>query len=350
MSSCGSISNSNNSFIIPASTDLSLNASCTSGCQYIDSVAYSFQVYEYNNTDWVLIDSSSSSRVYVNQSTNGSLILASGLFKTGRMSWKVVLTTTSSSYGYQASSNQTYYYGISELVYNGTCTGQTSGIQLGIKCVYGANEQNLNYSIVEARRGYTVNFTGVQFQPQINYTSLSYSWKIYDLSTSSAVNSSFYPSTLSLYSGFTLRSFSIKMYRVYIRTQATIYTPLTSFTANITSYIDLNIVSLGINISALASFSTQAWIGRYESFEVNPANYSYDTDYILPSSSLNFKFYCQVIPNSQGFYYYLNDSTSLTDLKTAKDQNLDLAGRSCFSSTGILYLIKLIIRNKSKPS
>lgn len=55
----------NNSMLIDGLTDLVVNATCTYGCLYVDSVSYNYTVKKYNGSTWTVITSNMSEYSYI---------------------------------------------------------------------------------------------------------------------------------------------------------------------------------------------------------------------------------------------------------------------------------------------
>jgi hypothetical protein len=73
-------------------------------------------------------------------------------------------------------------------------------------------------------------------------------------------------------------------------------------------------------------------------FKLSPAIYSNDRDKMIAASSLNFKFYCQLVSNVTPSDYFLNSSIPNMDLRTAQINN-ETSANGCFNDTSSLFSV-----------
>ena len=101
------------------------------------------------------------------------------------------------------------------------------------------------------------------------------------------------------------------------------------------------IIPSGITVFGLENGNTQAYIGKNQSFELNPPKYSFDLDMLTPMSALTFKFYCYITPTgTQSDQTFLSQvlSDQVDDLNTIKTKQASPVN-FCFNSTGIFFFL-----------
>lgn len=269
--------------------------------------------------------------------------MKSTLFKTGPVLWKVDIVTTTTSYGVKTTSNSSFMYGLNMLSYNGSCNSSSLASSIQVGCTYWPDSiGNVTYSTVTALKTNKLNFTGSKFSPSLSLSGMSYSFELYQYSdwTGSTDNwTRIDTSALTTDNQvFDLLSLDYGWYRFFVYASVNVSNLITEFSWPVSSFINIHLIATGVNISALPQFNQQVYIPRYESFNMTPVNtYTYDIDGIITDvSTMKFLFYCKLVSKSGGFSNYLLNDTSLVDLKTAKENNVDLSkvSGSCFSSTG----------------
>lgn len=257
--------------------------------------------------------------------------------------WRVDLVTTTTSYGVKTVSNVTtsMILILSEMpVYNSVCS-LTNNTVSSLKTNYSASCQFTQTSTtsnlsITARRGDMLTLSGVLFTPSIYYSSVSYAYQVslYNtssvpgLDTSTAVNNSNFTSNV-LY----LSNFTYGWYKIAVQANTVIMNSYIQLNQSYMSYIDLNVIPSGINVSALSGFAQQAKVARYNNFTLTPTVYSLDYDNYINVSAISYLFYCQQVLNSTST---LINQTNLVDLYTAKLPNVTLStvNNSCFNTTG----------------
>ena len=101
------------------------------------------------------------------------------------------------------------------------------------------------------------------------------------------------------------------------------------------------VIPSGITVFGLENGNTQAYIGKNQSFELNPPKYSFDLDMLTPMSSLKFKFYCYITPTgTQTDQTFLSQvlSNLVDDLNTIKTNHASPVN-FCFNSTGNFFVL-----------
>ena len=120
-----------------------------------------------------------------------------------------------------------------------------------------------------------------------------------------------------------------------------------TFTYQAESFFE--IIPSGVTVFGLENGNTQAYVGKNQSFELNPPLYSFDLDFIASMSSLTFKFYCYITPTgTQTDQIFLGQvlSNQVDDLFKIKT-NLMAPVNFCFNSTGNFFdYFFLMIANK----
>ena len=104
------------------------------------------------------------------------------------------------------------------------------------------------------------------------------------------------------------------------------------------------VIPSGITVFGLENGNTQAYIGKNQSFELNPPKYSFDLDMLTEMSSLTFKFYCYITPTgTQSDQTFLSQvlSNQVDDLNTIKINHASPVD-FCFNSTGICFFLILV--------
>ena len=111
-----------------------------------------------------------------------------------------------------------------------------------------------------------------------------------------------------------------------------------TFTYQAASFLE--IIPSGVTVFGLENGNTQAYVGKNQSFVLNPPLYSFDLDFIASMSSLTFKFYCYITPTgSQTDQTFLSQvlANQVDDLSKIK-ANLISPVNFCFNSTGNFFI------------
>jgi hypothetical protein len=201
-------------------------------------------------------------------------------------------------------------------------------------------------NIVEIKRS---SLQQIQGYLNLNFPfahSVNYLWKAFELNESNFEvirDITFDTNPTRVMTQVTLieNTFAFGLYKLSFYANLFVQNISLTFQEEINTFIQ--IVPSGINVYGLQNGLNQISIGRSQAFSLMPIDYSYDLDYVVNISSLDFKFYCKVMSKSAGFVYYLNESGSnFYDLYTGQAQNLALRNDSCFNSTSnVLKLFEL---------
>ncbi len=103
----------------------------------------------------------------------------------------------------------------------------------------------------------------------------------------------------------------------------------------------IRIIPTGISVYALEKGIQYLTIGRLQGVEFKPSDYSFDPDLLANISELTYKFYCRMVPKSQGYVNYLLAEPSRLDLETVKESGSSQTS-SCFSSSGKLFVFEIL--------
>lgn len=105
------------------------------------------------------------------------------------------------------------------------------------------------------------------------------------------------------------------------------------FESSLDTYVQ--IVPTGIAVFGLENGNDYILIGNNQSLTVNPLVNSYDMDFLIKTSSLEFKFYCFIYDVEQPYpdnvnHFDLENSVDLMEYKTSKSDDIT----SCFNTSG----------------
>ena len=194
----------------------------------------------------------------------------------------------------------------------------------------------LNPTIIKRYNLFSVR-SQIQFNSTSNYTA-SYQWKFYKIDQNMTnqtedylkSNPTIYAPTLVIKGN----ALEYGIYRFYLSSKVV----LGKNAYNYQSEKFFLVIPSGISVFGLENGNTQAYIGKNQSFELNPPKYSFDLDMFTPMSSLKFKFYCYITPTgTQTDQTFLSQvlSNLVDDLNTIKTKQASPAN-FCFNSTGII--------------
>jgi hypothetical protein len=102
-----------------------------------------------------------------------------------------------------------------------------------------------------------------------------------------------------------------------------------SLTQSATTYI--TIVPTGLNVFGLTSGILQQTYGTSQQIVIDPGSNTVDLDAFVNPATLNYTFYCQVVPNGQSGMLFFNNTYPVFNL-TANVFQLNSTYGKCFTS------------------
>jgi hypothetical protein len=195
-----------------------------------------------------------------------------------------------------------------------------------------ANSMASQSSAISANRStmlfYATSFT---YSLPISYTVI-HDWKVFCLSTCSPVgeflltgNPTITEQNLTLLGN----TFGYGLYRIQYNLT---FSLADGSQVTLVNNTFVNIVPSGIIVNILPNGASNATIGLIQELSLSPKQHSIEMDNFIDLTSLQYRFFCKLVPTDQAGQFFANESGQ-TDLASAKTSGT-LPSNSCFNSTG----------------
>jgi hypothetical protein len=163
--------------------------------------------------------------------------------------------------------------------------------------------------------------------------SVEYEWGLNYLDLNKSIDLTNNPTFQS--SELVMQPLSLNYGMYFILVQVNISLSLNAFSLNDWTYVE--IMPTGLIVNSLQNSASYILIGSQQMLTLDPASFTIDLDYLVSSSSLSFKFFCDKINISSTNV----DQNTTFDLFSFKNKPQPDAFATCFNSNGKLKLFHL---------